>query len=164
MTETNASVAQGPCISLLACPFCGGQARFAEHEGGEWIECAECTASTVCMYPNKEDVKELLAERWNIRLRTHRSVTELCADNSNLAEYVRQMETEIEQLKANKDLVREVMFWHRDKESSDYNECDTAPCHWCERAQKVIDELPNTHPARYAQSVVGSSESKGKTR
>ena len=42
------------------------------------------------------------------------------------------------------DLVREVMFWHRDKESSDYNECDTAPCHWCERAQKAIDELPNT--------------------
>ena len=41
------------------------------------------------------------------------------------------------------ELVREVMFWHRDKKSSDYNECDTAPCHWCEQAQKAIDDLPN---------------------
>lgn len=40
-------------------------------------------------------------------------------------------------------IVREVMFWHRDKESADYNECEKGPCHWCEEAQKAIDELSN---------------------
>lgn len=65
--QEHASGARVPCISLLGCPFCGGKARFADHEGGEWIECSECTASTVCMYPDKTDVKELLAERWNVR-------------------------------------------------------------------------------------------------
>jgi len=105
-TEQTKAGAIVPSNNLLACPFCGGKARFAEHEGGEWIECSECTASTVCMYPCKEDVKELLAERWNARRRAYSSVTELCADNPNLAEYVRQMETEIEQLEANVALER----------------------------------------------------------
>jgi hypothetical protein len=67
MENKTTSGAKVLCIALLDCPFCGGKARYAEHEGGEWVECAECTASTVCMYPNKEDVKELLAERWNAR-------------------------------------------------------------------------------------------------
>lgn len=39
-------------------------------------------------------------------------------------------------------LVREVMFWHRDKESAEYNDCDINPCMWCILAQKAIDGLP----------------------
>lgn len=29
------------------------------------------------------------------------------------------------------ELVREVMNWHRDTESPEYNECDKIPCAWC---------------------------------
>ena len=62
------------------------------------------------------------------------------------------------------DLVRQVMYWHRDKESTNYNECDTAPCYWCAMAQKAIDELQNAEAhgravARTVQPLVGLSES-----
>lgn len=37
-------------------------------------------------------------------------------------------------------LLNEVMVGHRDKQSPDYNACDTDPCMWCSMAQKLIDE------------------------
>ena len=35
-------------------------------------------------------------------------------------------------------LLREVMMWHSDKESSDYNGCDKSPCLWCENATRLL--------------------------
>lgn len=35
-------------------------------------------------------------------------------------------------------LLREVMSWHADPKSPDYNECDTAPCRWCEQAAAAL--------------------------
>ena len=35
-------------------------------------------------------------------------------------------------------LLREVMAWHRDPQSADYNECDTAPCEWCKVAAQCL--------------------------
>lgn len=40
----------------------------------------------------------------------------------------------IEKLSA---LIKEVMQWHADPNSSEYNECDTAPCFWCEQAKEL---------------------------
>ncbi len=37
-----------------------------------------------------------------------------------------------QQLAAAQALLREVRGWHCDKESPEYNECDTAPCQWCD--------------------------------
>ncbi len=36
-------------------------------------------------------------------------------------------------------LLDEVMSWHKDKNSPDYNECDKAECFWCEQAGKVVN-------------------------
>jgi hypothetical protein len=61
---------------LLPCPFCQGQAQFgsvpithaAHHtEGGAYIECTECQASTALVFPMKSDAKPELSERWNRR-------------------------------------------------------------------------------------------------
>jgi hypothetical protein len=38
-------------------------------------------------------------------------------------------------------LAKEVMAWHRDHNSPDYNECDKDPCHWCCSVQEAIDEI-----------------------
>jgi len=35
------------------------------------------------------------------------------------------------------ELLREVMTWHSDAHSSDYNGCDQDKCNWCERASRV---------------------------
>lgn len=63
--------------TLSPCPFCGGEARFGQssptedndYAGAEYIECinARCFATTACMFPCMQDVKPLLAERWNKR-------------------------------------------------------------------------------------------------
>ena len=36
------------------------------------------------------------------------------------------------------ELLREVMSWHSDAHSSDYNGCDQDKCMWCERASRVV--------------------------
>jgi len=41
-----------------------------------------------------------------------------------------------------KGLLREVMSWHADKDSRDYNDCDQEKCLWCELAQGLIDQGP----------------------
>ncbi len=62
-------------INLLPCPFCGSKSDFGEitegeNFGGHFIECtnAQCGCSTCLMFPDKCNVKELLAEKWNARL------------------------------------------------------------------------------------------------
>lgn len=40
-------------------------------------------------------------------------------------------------------LLKDVMRWHRDNQSADYNECDKDPCYWCSR---VIDLLAQRKP------------------
>jgi hypothetical protein len=57
--------------TLLPCPFCYGRAEFHESEdaGGVFIECGTCKASSTMMFPEKCDVRPLLAERWNQRVK-----------------------------------------------------------------------------------------------
>lgn len=55
---------------LLPCPFCGGCASYGESDDGGWfIACTskECQASTNLVYPLKDDVRAVLAEKWNSR-------------------------------------------------------------------------------------------------
>ena len=42
-----------------------------------------------------------------------------------------------------RQLLREVIGWHADPESPDYNDCDKAKCAWCEHADKVLGEPKN---------------------
>lgn len=49
---------------------------------------------------------------------------------------MRQAEATIDKMKC---LLREVMAWHSDKDSRDYNDCDQTKCLWCEQAQELID-------------------------
>ena len=56
--------------ALLACPFCGGEARYVNtKDGGCCIECTKypCMASSKVIYPDKTDPMPLLAEAWNAR-------------------------------------------------------------------------------------------------
>lgn len=39
------------------------------------------------------------------------------------------------------DLLQEVVRSHRDPDSPEYNECDTAECEWCRRAKAAIEYL-----------------------
>lgn len=59
---------------LLPCPFCGERADYdevmaGESRGGWFIVCSnrECMASTNLVFPLKEDVRGVLAEKWNRR-------------------------------------------------------------------------------------------------
>lgn len=55
-------------MKLKSCPFCGGKAGFDESkEGGIYIECEDCHSGSCMMFPDKCDVRPLLAERWNAR-------------------------------------------------------------------------------------------------
>ena len=42
-------------------------------------------------------------------------------------------------------LLREVMTWHSDPTSPDYNGCEVDPCHWCAVAASLVgDVAPNS--------------------
>lgn len=65
---------RGP--ELKPCPFCGGKADFGQVENidsadysGCYIQCSNvtCEASSALIFPLKEPVRQLLAERWNRR-------------------------------------------------------------------------------------------------
>ena len=47
-------------------------------------------------------------------------------------------------------LLREVMQQHADPDAPEYNQCDTEPCNWCERAAKLIrpNEQAEAQPPR----------------
>lgn len=65
MTENNR---ESRNCYLLPCPHDGGFADFHDSDdGGRYIECCKCGATTPLMYPLKESVDALLAERWNQR-------------------------------------------------------------------------------------------------
>ena len=45
------------------------------------------------------------------------------------------------------ELIREVMGWHCDPDSPEYNECEREPCYWCEQAARVLHKpLIETKP------------------
>ena len=63
------------------------------------------------------------------------------------------------------DLIIEVMEWHRNPDSHEYNQCEREPCQWCQWAQatltavpapvetrddltRLIESVPNTAPNR----------------
>ncbi len=48
-------------------------------------------------------------------------------------------------------LIREVMHWHADPDSSDYNECDKEHCHWCANAAAVLKEVEETEATQFIQ-------------
>ena len=62
---------------LKPCPFCGSEARYGTEKGdpeftqsgGRFIECSNkaCQSSSCLMWPLKDGVDALLAERWNRR-------------------------------------------------------------------------------------------------
>jgi hypothetical protein len=39
-----------------------------------------------------------------------------------------------------RELVKEVTDWHKTPDSGEYNECDVAPCHWCEMANDILSK------------------------
>lgn len=63
---------------------------------------------------------------------------------SYLADEVIELRKRVDELESLADkmngLLREVMSWHADKDSRDYNDCDQEKCLWCEQAQKLIDQ------------------------
>jgi hypothetical protein len=44
-----------------------------------------------------------------------------------------------DQVEKMQELLKQVMDWHSDPGSAEYNQCDTDPCSWCEMAQATFD-------------------------
>lgn len=67
-TQTNQTQAL-PASALLACPFCGSEARYVDNapDGGHFIECRKCLCATRIIYPSKCDPRRELEEAWNSR-------------------------------------------------------------------------------------------------
>jgi len=54
--------------NLKPCPFCGGNATLRRTpDGGAFIDCDDCQASSQLVYGDKTDPKALVAEAWNTR-------------------------------------------------------------------------------------------------
>jgi Lar family restriction alleviation protein len=65
-------------VTLKACPFCGGKAKYAvveggENDGGHFIYCASCEVSTRLWFPIKDPVERIVTEAWNRRSRPRRT-------------------------------------------------------------------------------------------
>jgi Lar family restriction alleviation protein len=77
--------------TLAPCPFCGAAAHFDHDDNGwNWIECADCGASTNARVSAMDDCKPLLAEQWNRRASANPDVSayiaSLVAERDALAE------------------------------------------------------------------------------
>ena len=59
-----------------------------------------------------------------------------------------------------KDLLMEVCEAHRDFNSPDFNDCLKSPCHWCEQATKVIEDIIMDDEKKYPCKVCGVLRSK----
>lgn len=56
--------------SLKPCPFCGSNVRWGESpDGGHFIECGKCQASTNLTYYLMDDASRDVRERWNRRVK-----------------------------------------------------------------------------------------------
>ncbi len=51
-------------MTLKPCPFCGGEPHKAEADGGGYIHCLSCNASTAIHYDRQEN----LESAWNQRV------------------------------------------------------------------------------------------------
>jgi Lar family restriction alleviation protein len=64
-------------MNLKPCPFCGGKPKYqivdstedTPNAGGEYIECTKCGASTNLTFPAMDDVKKIVIEKWNRRVK-----------------------------------------------------------------------------------------------
>lgn len=63
--------------ALLPCPFCAADAEFGDTgEGGTYIECVGCGASTNVRFSLMDDCRPLLVEQWNRRSLTGAGTTD----------------------------------------------------------------------------------------
>ena len=62
---------------------------------------------------------------------------------------IRERDQAMAQVETLAALVREVMDWHSDPDNGgSYNECETAPCKWCENAAAAIKGIDTGGQAR----------------
>jgi len=54
------------------------------------------------------------------------------------AERLRTLQARVDELKGLQPFIEEIWFAHRDKDSEEYNECDTGECCWCEETRKIL--------------------------
>ena len=92
-----------------------------------------------------ESASEIVGNVWN-----RNGIIEQLADahNAEQEKYARSQERVrmyFDLLAAAQELLAEVRQWHSDKESPDYNECDTAPCQWCESSLKLGTDCMDAH-------------------
>lgn len=56
-----------PC-RLKPCPFCGGRADLRRTpQGGAFVDCGTCQASSKLVYGDKTDPRQIVIEAWNER-------------------------------------------------------------------------------------------------
>jgi hypothetical protein len=99
--QSESGVAVGSTV-LLACPFCGGEAKYVNTvDGGVCVECSQstCMASSRVIYPNKTDQLPLLAESWNERDGELAAIGAKWKQNSSLEEWFPMTAEQIEQLR-----------------------------------------------------------------
>ena len=108
--------------TLLPCPWCGADPNPAVIEGStfRWRMVTGCCTDGPEVRHDTLAANQQAAEV-DSRLRA------IAAWNTRAPQDPRPL-----------DLLREVLDWHSDPESSDYNECDREPCSWCEVARRVV--------------------------
>ena len=63
---TDAIKLAGNKLSLLPCPFCGGEAHLGSQPGGAFVNCTECMASTNVLTGIANSEEDAVAA-WNRR-------------------------------------------------------------------------------------------------
>lgn len=88
------------CSDLLACPFCGGLPAYrTTPEGGHFVDCDGCQASTKLVYPDKTDPKPLVREAWNARDDHAAAIGSKWKTNSSLEEWFPMTAEELDRLR-----------------------------------------------------------------
>src|SRR2546429_7046026 len=102
-TETTEQQAPAPvqCSDLLACPFCGGLPQYrTTPDGGHFVDCDGCQASSKLVYPDKTDPKPLVREAWNSRDDHAPAIGSKWKTNSSLEEWFPMTAERMELLEA----------------------------------------------------------------